>query len=685
MDAEVRMTRILSLVLVVGLFSTGTSWAQMGTYPGCALPRYSESPYFFHAADNLILPDVGLSPISTTIHPGHLYDLAYHGGRLALANGWQRYSGNFLLFDASLPDSISLISSYSLEFNGGAIRVALAEEIALVSVAEKGFIVLDISNPAEIHNIGGMSTVPSINEIVIVGDEAYMVLMDTGLVVVDISNPTSPVLEGIYRSGNSSLSLSVNGDHAYVADGSEGLSVYDVADPENPVLLETIEEENVLQSIACLGDILAVLYRSPRVNTGGFILYDITDPADPVKISEQSVFGVEVFPATDLELTGNLLLFAAGQTGFQVFDVSDPLAPERLGGFGGGVPPNTPFAEWPSRIAVGKRNVYTTCPDWFYQPSENEIQVIDITDPYEPGVVSTWDTPSAVRNSLVVGDMAYIAANNDGLIVQDITDPYNPAYLSRTWSAGDDGFITGAALELTDNIVYITGGRHSLTTIDVGDPADPMVLGSYDEYGYASDIALANGYSLITHYEIFPENGWVSVVNVEDPHDPVRLGRFFTGSLTFGVDYQASRAYLACRDGIQIVDLSDPYYPTGMGFANTGVGCYDVVVVGDFAFAVDESTGMNVIDIADPWDPVVVASLETPGIAKDIAVEGDRAYIADYNGIVTVDVSNPYSPVLLGRKGTWGLAVGINAASGKVFLSDFFGWDIFGILSSSKG
>jgi hypothetical protein len=681
-DEEVFVMRITSLLIIFGVILTGMIWGQSGGYPGHIFPRYSERPIPTGSFQNATLPDLGLTAISTSIHPGHLYDLAYHGGRLALANGWQRYGGNFLLFDASMPDSIALMSSYSLDFNGGAIRVAMNDEIALVSVVGEGFIVLDITDPTDISYLGGMETVPSINEMVLVGDIAYMALMNTGLVIVDLTDPSAPVMKGMYRSGNPSLSLTVSDHHVYVADGAEGLSVYDVEDPGNPVLINTIPEGDVvLQNVTSRGELLAVMYRSVMINTGGFILYDISIPTSPAKVSDQSIFGVEVFPATDLELRDRILMFAAGQTGFQVYDVSDPHRPERMGGFGGGAPPNAQFVSWPSRIAVGKHNVFTTCPDWFYVPSENEIQVIDLSDPYEPRVVSSWDTPSSVRNSVVVDNLAYLAANHDGLIVQDITDPFNPVYLSRTWSAGDEGFITGSALEVKDGIVYIVGGGQSLTTIDVSDPVEPLILGLYDENGYASDIVTSKGYSLVTHYEIFPENGWVSVVNVEDPQNPVRTGVYYTGSLTFGVDYQGSYAYLACRDGIQVVDVSDPYHPSGLGFANTGVGCYDLVVAGSYAYAVDEITGLNIIDISDPSNPFVVSSLETPGTSKDIALHGDRAYIADYDGIVTVDISNPFMPTLLGRKGTWGIAVGVSTVPGKVFLGDSFGWDIFGILT----
>lgn len=675
------MSRILSTTAIVVLILTGSLRGRAEDFQEFSIPRYACGPIQTQPSPRTMLPDLGLVPISSSRHPGHLYDIAYRNGLLALANGWQRYSGNFILFDAGDADTIKYISSYSLNVDGGAIRVAMANEIALLSVVGQGLIVLDISNPEEIEYSGGLSTVPSINEIVIAGNKAYLPIMDTGLAIVDISNPASPHLVGSYRSGRPSFSAAVNGDHAYIADGIEGLSVYDIHDPANPVLVGTVPEgDDLLLSVTSRGNILAAIYRSAMINSGGIILYDITNPSSPVKVGERSIFGVEVFPAVDIEIKGDYLLFAAGQTGFHIYDISDPTSPEMLGGCGGGVPPNGQFVSWPSRIAMGQSNVYTTCPDWFYVPSENEIQVLDVSDPYNPGIVSTWDTPAAVRNSVVVDNVAYLAASHDGLVVQDITDPYNPFFLSRVCSAGEEGFITGTALEVRDGIAYIVGGGQSLTTIDVVDPGEPVILGSYDEGGYASDIVTSSGYSLITHYEIFPENGWVSVVDVGDPWFPIRTGRYYTGSLTFGLDWQNSYAYLACRDGIQVVDVSDPDNPIGAGFAITGAGCYDAVKAGYYVYAVDEQTGLNVIDVSDPFHPVVVAVLRTPGVSKDIAIEGNRAYIADFDGILTVDISDPGSPFVLGWKRTWGNATGISATTDNVFLSDTFGWDIFGIV-----
>ena len=236
------MSRIVSIAAIIGLILSGILWGGTEDLQRFPVPRYSIGEIRTPIAPRPIFPDLGLVAISSTRHPGHLYDLAYRNGLLVLANGWQRYSGNVILFDASEPDTIRYLSSYSLNVDGGAIRVAMTQEIALISVVDEGLIVLDISTPGSIEYLAGLPSVPSINEIVIVGDNAYLPLMETGLAIVDISDPASPLLAGSYRSGRPSFSAVVNGDYAYVADGIYGLSVYDIHDPTDPDLIGTIPE-----------------------------------------------------------------------------------------------------------------------------------------------------------------------------------------------------------------------------------------------------------------------------------------------------------------------------------------------------------------------------------------------------------------------------------------------------------
>ena len=60
---------------------------------------------------------------------------------------------------------------------------------------------------------------------------AYVADDSAGLVVLDISDPANITQLGAFNTGGLALSVQVVGNLAYVADGSSGLVVLDISDP----------------------------------------------------------------------------------------------------------------------------------------------------------------------------------------------------------------------------------------------------------------------------------------------------------------------------------------------------------------------------------------------------------------------------------------------------------------------
>ncbi len=65
------------------------------------------------------------------------------------------------------------------------------------------------------------------------------------------------------------------------------------------------------------------------------------------------------------------------------------------------------------------------------------LQVIDISDPANPTLVGTYDTPGYARGVAVSGDHAFVADGDSGLQVIDISDPANPTLVGTYDTPGD--------------------------------------------------------------------------------------------------------------------------------------------------------------------------------------------------------------------------------------------------------
>ncbi len=87
-----------------------------------------------------------------------------------------------------------------------------------------------------------------------------------------------------------------------------------------------------------------------------------------------------------------------------------------------------------------------------------------------------------------------------------------------------------------------------------------------------------------------------------------------------------------------------------LGSVGVGSSCYDVVVVGDCAYATAGAAGLVIVDISNPASMSVVKTVDTPGQASGIAVSGSYAYVTDNMlGLRVIDISDPASASVVGN------------------------------------
>lgn len=218
----------------------------------------------------------------------------------------------------------------------------------------------------------------------------------------------------------------------HTANGANGgVRIFDLKDPSNPVevaqfaheIPHTWQEKVIVKTVNTpdfKGDLAVVsLQQTSRNNAnrpdsfGGVLLYDVTDPYNPVRLGFHKLEDRRITGTHELYLTtqGNraLLLtsnpYADYYTGgasrdFEILDVSNPAEPELLWGFD---PRDLP------EVPQSFNGYHWFAPDGKTRPSFNHSVITDNNGHY--AYVSYWDL---------------------GTIIFDIRDPENPVYLGRT-------------------------------------------------------------------------------------------------------------------------------------------------------------------------------------------------------------------------------------------------------------
>ena len=165
--------------------------------------------------------------------------------------------------------------------------------------ASNGFRVFDISDKTHPVQVGYDSSDGALIELA--GDKAVYIresmTADNPVMIMDISNPAAPSKVGQYMAPVMTNDLAIKEHYAFIACWWDGLRVLDFQDPANPVLVAHKfgwfngavpgEDYCYVQALDVEGNYLYLIDYQPfeAEDTRGLYIFDISDPANPVKIS----------------------------------------------------------------------------------------------------------------------------------------------------------------------------------------------------------------------------------------------------------------------------------------------------------------------------------------------------------------------------------------------------------------
>lgn len=570
----------------------------------------------FEPEARLALIPGGLSVIPSYLDVSRVATL----GRFAYAAEEQ---GQLLVIDLADPSSPVLAGGAALPY--GVRGIAAAGMFVYAVGYQSSFYpsanwlaIYDVSNPVEPSCIAYVELEPRAmaRTVAVSGSYAYVGTANEGLEIFDVSHPASPTLAGRDRATTRIRDLAVFGNQAYVVTDYAGLRILDLSDPTAPTLAGSFQsaEFSFPRDLAVSGSIVYIA----DLGAGLFIV-DVSDPASPSLLGRYD----ESDPVYRVAAAGGRAFLAVGPSGLRVIDVTDPRAP----------------------IAESRCDVPGIAVD--VALSGEHAVVAD----YFRGVVVTRGAcggPSAGNylgtygpaDVAISGPLAYLADRYEGFQVVDLSDPSRPHRIA--WR-DVNGY--ARAVDAAGSLVYLLD-QNSLQVFDVGNPAEPEVIGSLYVGPEPYDVAVSGRYAFVSSY-------WsgLLVVDIGDPARPVPLGSVQLQGAPFDIAVSWPYVYVASSwRRLQVVDASDPSAPRLVAELPTPDESVAVAASGRLVLVAGGAAGLLVVDAADPEAPRLIATYEMPGTTSDVELRGDLAYVANSrSGLELVDLRDPLRPTLASR------------------------------------
>lgn len=284
----------------------------------------------------------------------------------------------------------------------------------------------------------------------------------------------------------------------------------------------------------------------------------------------------------------------------------------------------------------------------------DKIYILDITDPANMQMLSSRDIKGL---DISVSDgLAYVAG--DGLTIIDVTNPQQPVeigYYEDDYE-GEQAPQIGKVM-VSENYAYVLSqsvGAGSLQVIDVSDPQNPHLAGSYlpdpaytdngvsYSTSYPEGIFISGDQAYITTNNM--QSGGFRTLDISNPTNVQEIGALEFPEYPRGVFSKESYAYVAVTRGVMdssakwgtkglgTVDIGDAAQPIQLGFLELSGEPQSVSVSGKLAYVGAGRGGIQVVDVSSPMNPHQVGYLDTPGFAGDITTSNGYAYLADGDG-----------------------------------------------------
>jgi hypothetical protein len=376
---------------------------------------------------------------------------------------------------------------------------------------------------------------------------------------------------------------------------------------------------------------------------------------------------------TDVEARDGIVYvargIAAGQTGLQIIDATDPTNPTEIAFL--------PVPGGAYHIDVSGTYVYVVT---YYAP--DSFCVINVANPSTPTIISTT-LGVDFYDVAVKGDYAFVG-DDSALQVFDVSDPGNPVVLPPLETPCDTDYVIEievggnvAALVVDDGICFVdlsvpsnpldvaahkalpwantldvSGSRLAVSLnygqmawVDRYDPTIRTIVEGHSGAIDGSDVVVRGNYAYMTmddsNYNTYDG---LEIFDISDPANVVSVGHMYTPWFPGPLAAGASHVYIGPSGAMWVIDVSNPSAPTKVGELPMGVGG----LFADEPYLYVRASGyLTVVDVAIPSSPTAVASLPLAGTG-DVWVLDSMAYVTAAQALHIIDVSNPLQPTSVG-------------------------------------
>ena len=485
-----------------------------------------------------------------------------------------------VILDISDPNNPKKVAVYQNKARSSAHSVDIKNDLACVYFSGGEIHILDMQDPSDPQKIGYLWC-PS-SQIQFAGNHIYSFYRET-VNVIDVTDPREPKKIAEISVTDRITGMKINGNYAFLDIWGRGMIILDITNPENPLVIYSMDSELNISDIEVIGD-----YAFLGCWGYGIVILDIQNPFAPEIIYEYNAD----FNTKCINYKDGMIFTYPGHSSLeeaeiQVWDVSIPENPLLVGS-----------ADM-NRQKISSNDMDISGDNVCITNESEIIKLVDISDPANPEIISTFETAGIVYHLDLEDDFVYVGISSSGgggLYIYNISDPTFP---SLTGSVQFSTMLCDVCI--SGNLAYVTAFDLGMKIIDISDKANPYIIGSCASDFHSYNIEIADDYAIMSG------GRRMDVINIQDPENPYIIAskdsKFINGCIN-GIEIHGNYAFLivhSCTrqstEGFFILDMT---YPESPRIVDHIYGKYrDSVIHGNYAFLAAGIDGIKVLKLRE--------------------------------------------------------------------------------------
>ncbi len=338
----------------------------------------------------------------------------------------------------------------------------------------------------------------------------------------------------------------------------------------------------------------------------GIHVVDLSDPADPVQKAFIAIPG-----NVDMAIRNNIL-YADSFTDLVLIDISDPVQPSEVSRvediFEYLIPPydtDYPLDEIDQEKGVIldfdlreiTREVYTHPTPWpiYYDYAALESSSVRYNAP-AGGSGNTYGVGGSMARFITYDDYLYTLESTYKLKTIDLSDPARPVVKNEQylWGNIETVFISGTYM-------YV-GSSNGMHILSLEEPSVPILLSTYQHITSCDPVVVDGNLAYVTlraGNTCGGNQNLLEVIDISNRNDPERMVSYaMTEPFGLGID---GNTLFVCEGthGLKVYDAADPYAITSHRIAQfDNIHAHDVIPLSSFLFMIGED-GFYIYDYSD--------------------------------------------------------------------------------------